>query len=167
MRAIKPLAFAPRRWLCDLFPRSSSAPWRPARFAVIVLRWLSLATAGRWHLQAPHQGWDWNPGSCLALIQLHALCCLRPSASPRHRPGRLGTPEGISAPFGPWHPGWMDGCWVVRRSARTHSRDTRRAGMVESWSFLPLRPANWKTPQSAESYSEWHERLGLDALTLL
>lgn len=137
---------------------------------VVVLRWLSLATAGAMALAATAIHLGWNKWLVLAIIQLHALCSSPTfSISSTIVFARLADAQRefgairAMATFG-----WMAGCWVV---SALGADTTSMAGFsgAAMWTgvclftfFLP----QLETPKSAKNLT-WHERLGLDALTLL
>ena len=137
----------------------------------MVLRGLSLATAAAMALASTAIKLGWNPWLVLALIQLHALCARRRlfSIASTIVFARLADAQ---KEFGPIRAmatlGWMTGCWVVSALGADTSPLAGYSGAV-MWVlaagftfFLP----ELETPQSAEHLT-WHERLGLDALTLL
>jgi hypothetical protein len=112
----------------------------------------------------------WNPWLVLALIQLHALCSAPLfSIASTIVFARLADAQ---KEFGPIRAmatlGWMTGCWMVSALGADTSPLAGYSGAVV-WAlvagftfFLP----QLETPQSAVHLA-WHERLGLDALTLL
>ena len=112
----------------------------------------------------------WNPWLVLALIQLHALC-----SSPTFSIAstiifaRLADSQ---KEFGPIRAmatmGWMSGCWLVSALGADASALAGYSGAIV-WLlaggftfFLP----ELETPKAVQHLA-WHERLGLDALTLL
>src|SRR6185295_16213173 len=112
----------------------------------------------------------WSPALVLAMIQLHALCSSPTwSISSTIVFARLADAK---KEFGPIRAmatlGWMSGCWVVSALGADASALAGYSGAVV-WLlvcaftfFLP----ELETPKSAVHLT-WHERLGLDALTLL
>ena len=137
---------------------------------VKVLRGLSLATAAAMALASTAIKLGWNPWLVLALIQLYALCSSPTfSISSTIVFARLADAQ---KEFGPIRAmatlGWMTGCWLVSVLSADTSALAGYSGAV-MWLvvaaftfFLP----ELETPKSAEHLT-WHERLGLDALTLL
>ena len=112
----------------------------------------------------------WNPWLVLALIQLHALCSSPTwSISSTIVFARLADAK---KEFGPIRAmatlGWMAGCWLVSALNADTSALAGYTGAV-MWlvvaAFTFFLPA-LETPKSVEHLT-WHERLGLDALTLL
>jgi len=110
----------------------------------------------------------WNPWLVLALIQIFSCPTRRCSAFPRARPRAAGKcPEGIRPVRALATVGWMSGALLigalsldVRRSRAISAQDS---GCSWRGSHISAGAGNSK---SAEHLS-WHERLGLDALTLL
>ena len=138
----------------------------PAR----VLRWLALATAAAMALASTAIQCHWNPWLVLALIQLHALCTapttsistavvLSTVRDPRHEFGPVRAMGTI---------GWMAGCWLV--SALNADASTN-AGFIGAATWLGLAAFTLLLPhvepKAGGEKLSWHERLGLDALTLL
>ncbi len=112
----------------------------------------------------------WNPWLVLALIQLHALC-----SSPTFSIAAtiiFARLADTQKEFGPIRAmatlGWMSGCWMVSALGADASALAGYSGAV-MWvlagTFTYFLP-ELETPKSAEHLT-WHERLGLDALTLL
>jgi MFS family permease len=170
LRAIKPFAFAATAVAAFISPLIFGAMADRQASPVKVLRGLSLATAAAMTLASASIGLGWNPWLVLALIQLHALCSAPTfSISSAIIFARLADAQGE---FGPIRAmatlGWMSGCWLVSALGADTSPIAGYSGAV-MWVlvagftyFLP----ELETPQSAVHLT-WHERLGLDALTLL
>jgi len=138
----------------------------PAR----VLRWLALASAAAMTLVCAAIQSGWNPWLVLALIQIYALC-----ASPV---SSISTAIAMSAmleprrEFGPIRAmgtiGWMAGCWLVgalNADASTLAGFSSAALWLGLAAFTFLLPGI--EPPASAGHLTWHERLGLDALTLL
>lgn len=170
LHAIKPFAYAATALAAFVSPLIFGAMADRQASPVVVLRGLSLATAAAMVLASTAIKLGWNPWLVLALIQLHALC-----SSPTFSIAstivfaRLADSQ---QEFGPIRAmatlGWMSGCWVVSALGADTSALAGYSGAV-MWIlaagftfFLP----QLETPKSAEHLT-WHERLGLDALTLL
>jgi hypothetical protein len=137
---------------------------------VIVLRGLSLATAAAMVLASTAIKLGWSPWLVLALIQVHALCS-SPTFSIASTIVFARLADGQKE-FGPIRAmatlGWMAGCWVVSALGADTSPLAGYSGAV-IWVLAALftffLPA-LETPKSVQHLT-WHERLGLDALTLL
>lgn len=170
LHAIKPFAFAASALAAFVSPLIFGAMADRKASPVIVLRGLSLATAAAMVLASTAIKLGWSPWLVLALIQLHALC-----SSPTFSItatiifARLADAQ---KEFGPIRAmatlGWMTGCCVVSALGADTSALAGYSGAV-MWVlvagftfFLP----ELETPKSA-AHLTWHERLGLDALTLL
>ncbi len=135
-----------------------------------VLRGLSLATAATMALASTGIKLGLHPGLVLALIQLHALCS-SPTFSITSAIifARLADAQ---KEFGPIRAmatlGWMSGCCLVSALGADTSALAGYSGaviwvLVAAFTFfLP----ELETPKSAEHLT-WHERLGLDALSIL
>jgi nucleoside transporter len=170
LAGIKPFAFATSALAAFVSPLIFGAMADRQASPIVVLRGLSLATAGAMALASTAIKLDWNPGLVLALIQVHALCSSPTfSISSTIIFARLADAQ---KEFGPIRAmatlGWMAGCWVVSALGADTSATAGYSGAV-MWMlvagftfFLP----ELETPKSAEHLT-WHERLGLDALTLL
>src|ERR1035437_4309599 len=170
LHAIKPFAFATSALAAFVSPLIFGAMADRQASPVIVLRGLSLATAAAMTLASTAIKLGWNPWLVLAIIQLHALC-----SSPTFSVAStiiFARLADAQKEFGPIRAmatlGWMTGCWVVSALGADTSALAGYSGAV-MWVlaavfmfFLPER----ETPKSAEHLT-WHERLGLDALTLL
>ncbi len=170
LRGIKPFAFATTALAAFVSPLIFGAVADRQASPVKVLRGLSLATAAAMALASTGIGLGWNPWLVLALIQLHALC-----SSPTFSIAStivFARLADARKEFGPIRAmatlGWMSGCWLVSALGADTSALAGYSGAV-IWIiaagftfFLP----ELETPKSAEHLT-WHERLGLDALTLL
>ncbi len=170
LHAIKPFAFAASALAAFISPLIFGAMADRQASPVIVLRGLALATAAAMALACTAIKLGWNPWLVLALIQLHALC-----SAPLFSIGStivFARLADAQKEFGPIRAmatlGWMTGCWVVSALGADTSPLAGYSGAVV-WAlvagftfFLP----QLETPQSAVHLA-WHERLGLDALTLL
>jgi len=168
--AIKPYAFATFGVAAFISPLIFGAMVDRQASPVKVLRGLSLATAAAMILASTAIKLRWHPGLVLALIQLHALCSSPTwSISSTIVFARLADAH---REFGPIRAmatlGWMSGCWLVSLLNADQSSLAGYAGAV-IWLlvggftyFLPVL----QTPKAVAQLT-WHERLGLDALTLL
>ena len=170
LHAIKPFAYATTALAAFVSPLIFGAMADRHASPVIVLRGLSLATAAAMALASTSIKLGWNPWLVLGLIQLHALCS-SPTSSIASTIifARLADAQ---KEFGPIRAmctlGWMSGCWLVSALGADTSALAGYSAAV-MWVlaglftfFLP----RLETPKSAEHLA-WHERLGLDALTLL
>src|ERR1017187_2027297 len=168
--AIKPFAFATTAVAAFVSPLIFGAMADRQASPVIVMRGLSLATAAAMALASTAIKLGWSPWLVLLLIQLHALCS-SPTFSIASTIVFARLADGQKE-FGPIRAmmtlGWMAGCWVVSALGADTSPLAGYSGAV-MWVlaavftfFLPLL----ETPKSA-AHLTWHERLGLDALTLL
>ena len=170
LHAIKPFAFAATALAAFVSPLIFGAMADRQASPVVVLRGLSLATAAAMALASTAIKLGWNPWVVLALIQLHALCSAPTfSIASTIIFARLADAQ---KEFGPIRAmatlGWIAGCWVVSALGADTSSLAGYSGAV-MWAlaagftfFLP----ELETPTSAAQLT-WHERLGLDALTLL
>jgi MFS family permease len=170
LHAIKPFAFATMALAAFVSPLIFGAMADRHASPVIVLRGLSLATAAAMALASTAIEMGWSPWLVLALIQLYALC-----SSPTFSIAAtiiFARLADAQKEFGPIRAmatlGWMSGCWLVSALGADTSALAGYGGAV-MWIlvagftfFLP----ELETPKSAEHLT-WHERLGLDALTLL
>ena len=170
LQAIKPFAFATTGVAAFVSPLIFGAMADRQASPVIVMRGLSVATAAAMALASTSIKLGWSPLLVLALIQLHALCS-SPTFSIASTIVFARLADGQKE-FGPVRAmatlGWMAGCWVVSALGADTSPLAGYSGAV-MWMaaaaftfFLP----KLETPKSATHLS-WHERLGLDALTLL
>jgi nucleoside transporter len=167
---IKPYAFACSALAAFISPLIFGAMADRHASPVKVLRGLSLATAVAMALASSSIQMRWPPVLVLALIQLHALCSSPTwSISSAIVFARLADAK---KEFGPIRAmatlGWMAGCWLVSALSADASTLAGYMGavmwaLVCAWTFfLP----ELETPRAVANLS-WHERLGLDALTLL
>jgi MFS family permease len=170
LHAIKPFAFAATALAAFVSPLIFGAMADRQASPVKVLRGLSLATAAAMALASTAIKLGWNPWVVLALIQLHALC-----SSPTFSIAStivFARVADAQKEFGPIRAmatlGWMSGCWLVSALSADTSALAGYSGAV-MWvlaaAFTFLLP-KLETPNAAEHLT-WHERLGLDALTLL
>jgi len=170
LNAIKPFAFATTAMAAFISPLIFGAMADRHASPVAVLRGLSLATAAAMVLASTAIKLGWNPWLVLALIQLHALC-----SSPTFSIAStivFARLADAQKEFGPIRAmatlGWMAGCWVVSALGADTSALAGYSGAfmwVLAAGFTYFLP-ELETPKSAEHLT-WHERLGLDALTLL
>jgi MFS family permease len=137
---------------------------------VNVLRGLSLAAAVMAALTGAAIQFHLNPWLVLGLIQAGALC-LAPAFS-LISSIVLARLEFAQAEFGPIRAmatvGWIVGCWAV---SAVHADGSTRALFLDAVACLLVCVCSvfvppQKSPPIAGKLS-WHERLGLDALTLL
>ena len=168
--AIKPFAFAASALAAFVSPLIFGAMADRHASPLRVLRGLSLATAAAMALASAGIGLRLHPWLVLGLIQLHALCSAPTfSITSAIIFARLADAQ---EEFGPIRAmatlGWMSGCWLVSALGADTSALAGYSGAV-IWVlvavftfFLP----ELETPKSA-LHLTWHERLGLDALTLL
>jgi MFS family permease len=170
LRDIKPFAYAASAVAAFVSPLIFGAMADRQASPVKVLRGLALATAASMALASMSIGLGWGAGAVLGLIQLHALCSAPTfSISSAIVFARLADAR---KEFGPIRAmatlGWMGGCWVVSALGADRSAVAGYSGAV-MWvvvaGFTYCLP-KLETPQAAEHLT-WHERLGLDALTLL
>jgi len=170
LHAIKPFAFASSALAAFVSPLIFGAMADRQASPVKVLRGLSVATAVAMALASTSIKLGWSPWLVLALIQLHALC-----ASPTFSISSAIILERLTdakMEFGPIRAmatlGWMAGCWLVSGLGADTSPLSGYSGAV-TWlavaAFTYFLP-ELETPKSAQHLT-WHERLGLDALTLL
>jgi len=170
LHAIKSYAFAVNALAAFVSPlmfgamADRHAP--PAR----VLRWLALATAVMTAIIATAIRDGWNPWLVLALIQIFSL-----SYAPMFSISTalvLARLADAKKEFGPVRAlatiGWMSGALLISALQLDRSAYAGYLGAV-FWllvaAFTYFLPA-LTVPVAAEHLS-WHERLGLDALTLL
>lgn len=170
MNAIKPYAFATNALAAFVSPLMFGAMADrhvpPAR----VLRWLACATGVTMAVIASAIKAGWNPWLVLALIQIFSL-----SYAPMFSISTalvLARLQNAQKEFGPVRAlatvGWMCGALFIGLLNLDRSPFAMFLGagfwlLVAGFTFfLPAL----EIPRSAEHLS-WHERLGLDALTLL
>lgn len=170
LNAIKPYAFASSALAAFISPLIFGAMADRHASPVKVLRGLSLATALAMALASTAIHQHWSPWLVLGLIQLHAICSSPTfSISSTIVFARLADAK---KEFGPIRAmatlGWMFGCLLVSALGADNSALSGWSG-AGAWLlvcgftfFLPVL----ETPPSAVNLT-WHERLGLDALTLL
>ncbi len=168
--AIKPFAFAASALAAFVSPLIFGAMADRHASPLRVLRGLSFATAAAMALASAGIGLRLHSWLVLGLIQLHALCSAPTfSITSAIIFARLADAQ---EEFGPIRAmatlGWMCGCWLVSMLGADTSALAGYSGAV-IWLlvavftfFLP----ELETPKSA-LHLTWHERLGLDALTLL
>lgn len=170
LHAIRPYAFAASALAAFVSPLIFGAMADRHASPVRVLRGLSLATAVAMALVSTAIKFHANPWLVLALIQLLAFCSSPTwSISSTIVFARLADSR---QEFGPIRAmgtlGWMAGCWIVSLlNADASTLACYSAAII--WLiicgftfFLPII----KVPKSVERLT-WHERFGLDALTLL
>ena len=170
MHAIKPLAFAASALAAFISPLMFGAMADRHVPPAKVLRWLALATGVTTAVIATAIKDGWNPWLVLALIQIFSL-----SYAPMFSISTalvLARLEDAKKEFGPVRAlatlGWMGGALLISALNLDRSALAGYLGagfwlLVAGFTFfLPTL----KIPQSAEHLA-WHERLGLDALTLL
>jgi MFS family permease len=170
MHAIKPFAFAANALAAFISPLMFGAMADrhvpPAR----VLRWLAFATGIMMAAIATAIKDGWNAWLVLALIQIFSL-----SYAPMFSISTalvLARLENAQKEFGPVRAlatfGWMGGALLISALNLDRSAYAAYLGAV-FWllvaAFTYFLP-RLEIPKSAEHLS-WHERLGLDALTLL
>ena len=170
LHAIKPFAFAASALAAFVSPLIFGAMADRHASPVSVLRGLALATAVAMTLASTAIKLGWPPWLVLALIQLHALCSSPTfSISSTIAFARLADAR---KEFGPIRAmatiGWMAGCWLVSALNADNSPVAGYSGAV-MWlvvaGFTFFLPAQERLAPAG--YATWHERLGLDALTLL
>ena len=169
MHGIKPFAFAATALAAFVSPLIFGAMAdrhvAPAR----VLRWLAVATAVMLTLVSTAIKFHANPWLVLALIQLMTLCnAPMLSISSTIIFARLAhsnefAPMRVMLTFG-----WMSGGVLA---SLLNADTSSLAGYTSAIVWLVLAAFTFflpelEVPKSAENLS-WHERLGLDALTLL
>ena len=169
LAAIKPYAFATAALAAFVSPLIFGAMADRHTSPVKVLRGLGFATAAAMALASTAIHLNWNLWLILALIQLHAVC-MAPTWSIASAIvfARL---KDAQQEFGPIRAmgtfGWMGGCLLVSALNADTSTAAGYSGaaiwlLVTAFTFF-LPPS--QTP--AATTLTWHERLGLDALTLL
>ncbi len=170
MHAIKPFAFAASALASFISPLMFGAMADRHVPPASVLRWLAFATAIMTAIIATAIKDGWNPWLVLALIQIFSL-----SYAPMFSISTalvLARLENAQKEFGPVRAlatiGWMGGALFIGLLNVDRSPLAMYLGAV-FWllvaAFTYFLPA-LEIPKSAEHLS-WHERLGLDALTLL
>ena len=170
LHALKSYAFAASALAALVSPLIFGAMADRHVSPVKVLRGLALASAVTMALASTAIRFHLHPWLVLALIQLYSLCAAPLwSISSTIVFARL---KDAQKEFGPLRAmatlGWMAGCWLVSALNADTSSLAGYSGavvwlMVCAFTFiLPVL----EVPGSVEHLS-WHERLGLDALTLL
>jgi nucleoside transporter len=170
LHIIKPYAFAATATAAFISPLIFGAMADRHVPPAKVLRWLATATGVTTAIIATAIGHGWNPWLVLALIQLFSLTYAPMfSISTALVLTRLADAK---KEFGPIRSlatlGWMGGALLISvlnldRSALTNYLGAAFWLLLAGFTFfLPAL----EIPPSAEHLS-WHERLGLDALTLL
>ena len=170
LHAIKPFAFAASAVAAFISPLMFGAMADRQVAPAKVLRGLALATSVMMFLISTALQFHWNAWLILALIQLFYF-----SYSPMFSISTalvLARLSDAKKEFGPVRSmatfGWMGGALLISALNLDRSGYAGYLGatiwlLVAAFTyFLPALPI----PQSAEHLS-WHERLGLDALTLL
>jgi len=170
MHSIKPFAFAANAMAAFISPLMFGAMADRHVPPAKVLRWLAFATGVMMAVIATAIKDGWNPWLVLALIQIFSL-----SYAPMFSISTalvLARLENAQKEFGPVRAlatvGWICGALLISALNLDRSAFAGYLGAV-FWLivagftyFLPTL----EIPKSAEHLS-WHERLGLDALTLL
>jgi nucleoside transporter len=170
LHGIKPFAFAATALAAFISPLMFGAMADRHVPPATVLRWLAFATAVTTAVIATAIKDGWNAWLVLALIQIFSL-----SYSPMFSISTalvLARLEDAKKEFGPVRAlatiGWMAGALLISALNLDRSAFAAYLGAV-IWLlvavFTYFLPA-LQIPTSAEHLS-WHERLGLDALTLL
>jgi nucleoside transporter len=170
MNVIKPFAFAANAVAAFISPLMFGAMADRHVAPAKVLRWLACATGVMLAMIATAIHLDWNPWLVLALIQVFSL-----SYAPMFSISTalvLARLEDAKKEFGPVRAlatiGWMVGALLIGLLNLDRSEAAMFIGggfwlLVAAFTyFLP----QLEIPPTAEHLS-WHERLGLDALTLL
>jgi len=170
LQGILPYAFATSAIAAFVSPLFFGAMadrhFSPAR----VLRWLSVAAAVALALASVTMQRGWSAALVLAIIQVYSLC-----ASPTVSISTAIVMSRVHDPqreFGPIRAvgtaGWIAGCLLI--SAMNADASTLAgfsgAAMWLGLAGLTLMLPDVEPPKSAQHLT-WHERLGLDALTLL
>lgn len=135
-----------------------------------VLRWLSFGAAAALALASTAIQLHWSPAVVLGFIQLYSFCSTpTTSLSATIAMSRMTAPK---REFGPVRAlgtiGWVAGCLLI---SALGADTTTVAGFCSAGVWLALAGYSWLLPDvpppaSTEKLT-WHERLGLDALTLL
>ena len=170
MHDIKPYAFAASALAAFVSPLMFGAMAVRHVAPAQVLRWLASATAVMMAVIATAIRNTWNPWVVLALIQIFSL-----SYAPMFSISTalvLARLQNAQKEFGPIRSlataGWMGGALLISALNLDRSALAAYLGAV-FWllvaMFTYLLPS-LEVPKAAQHLS-WHERLGLDALTLL
>jgi len=170
LHAIKPFAFAASALAAFISPLMFGAMADRHVSPAKVLRGLATATGSMMALIAFAMQHHWNPWVVLLLIQIFSLVYAPMfSISTALVLARL---QNAKREFGPIRSlatiGWMCGALLIGFLSLDRSAYTAYLGAVVWWlvaAFTYFVPT-LEIPPSAEHLS-WHERLGLDALTLL
>jgi nucleoside transporter len=167
---IQPYAFATSAVAAFVSPLFFGAVADRHVSPVRVLRWLSLGTAAAMAMTSAAVQSTWSAWIVLSIIQIYALC-----AAPTTSISTaivLSTMDEPRRQYGPIRAmgtiGWMGGCWLVsvlNADASVLAGYSSAALWLGLATFTLLLP-DVEPPPSAEHLT-WHERLGLDALTLL
>ncbi len=167
---IKPFAFAASAVAAFISPLFFGAMADRHASPVKVMRFLALASACAMALATTAIGQHWPAGVVLGLIQLFALCAA-PSWSITSTIVFSRLADSRSQ-FGPVRAlatlGWMAGCWLVSlldADANTLAGYTGTALWLLLVAYTFILPDD--DPPKSDVALKWHERLGLDALTLL
>jgi len=167
---IQPYAFATSALAAFVSPLFFGAMADRHMAPTRVLRWLSVAAAAALALASAAIQWRWNAWGVLGLIQVYSLCATPTvSISTAIAMSRMSEPK---REFGPVRAlgtfGWIMGCLLVSFMGADSSTLAGFSGaalwlVMAGFTFvLPVVP-----PPAANEHLTWHERLGLDALTLL
>jgi nucleoside transporter len=170
LHQIKSYAFATSALAAFISPLIFGAMADRHASPVKVLRGLAAATAVTMTLATTAIKLGWNPWLVLALIQLHALCAAPTfSISTAIVFSRLRNSQ---REFGPIRAtatfGWMCGCWLISAlgaDASTLACYTSAATYLALAAFTFLLPG--VPPPKFNGQSNWRQRFGWDALTLL
>lgn len=169
-QSIQPFAFATSAIAAFVSPLFFGAMADRHVAPIRVLRRLALGSAVTLLLASYAIHSSWNAWVVLGLIQIYSLC-MTPSFSISAAIA-LSTMREPSREFGPVRAmgtiGWMAGCWLVSLLGADTSTLSGFSGaalwlVLAGLTFLLPKVEPLKTAQRVT----WHERLGLDALTLL
>jgi len=169
LTAIKPHAFATAAVAAFISPLIFGAMADRHASPVKVLRGLALATAVAMGLASTAVQLNWNVWLILGLIQLHAVC-MAPTWSIASTIvfARL---KDAQQEFGPVRAmgtlGWVAGCLLI---SALNADTSTLAGFMGAAIWLLAAAFTFFLPALEAPVSArltWHERLGLDALTLL
>jgi len=170
MAGLKPWAYACSAVAAFISPLIFGAMADRHASPVKVLRGLALATGAAMALASAAIHYGLNPGVVLGLILLHALCSAPNwSIATAIVFARL---QDAKQEFGPVRAmgtlGWMAGCWLV---SALGADKTPLAGISGAAVWLLVAGFTFCLPELetpvAVANLKWHERFGLDALTLL
>jgi MFS family permease len=170
LQAIKPFAYAANGVAAFVSPLIFGAMADRRASPARVLRGLALATAGAMALASAAIQGHWSPWVVLGVIQLHALC----SAPTFSIATTIILSQLVDArqEFGPIRAtatlGWLAGCCLVSLLGVDASTG---AGFTGACTWLLVAGFTYFLPALevplAVTHLTWHERLGLDALSLL